>query len=74
MGFLILDSLLLCMFQIFHNKKFTYTHFPLCKGKSVKMKSNKHQEKKSLGNKEFTQSWYSGEKQDQKPDRKGLKV
>ena len=41
--------------------------------KSVKIK-NKHQEKNlCLGNKEFTQSWYSGEKQDQKPDRKGLR-
>ena len=27
-GFLILDSLMLCMFEIFHNKKFTYTQLP----------------------------------------------
>ena len=43
-------------------------------GELVKTRENKHQEKNfCLGNKEFTQRQYSGEKQDQKPDHKGLR-
>ena len=47
MGFIILDSLLLCMFQIFHNKKFTYTQLPSLRSE---ISQNKEQtsRKKSL--------------------------